>query len=381
MKLAFLIHKFYPYGGMEKNFLRMVHACIDKGHEIHIFTMYWQSEKPQGAEVIVIPCKGLTNHSCAQSFVRGFQKNYNLSLYDLVIGFNRMPGLDLYYNADVCYVIDVARRRNFLSRLTPRYRTYAGFEQAVFSRDSKTHIMYLSEHEKKIYISVYGTQEDRFHYLPPGIDKEQIRKEQTAVVRNLVRKEYGVNSGDLFLLMVGSDFSRKGVSRSVIALANLPCDIKNRTSLFVIGKGKEGKYKYKARTLGVAGQVHFLGGRQDVPRFFAAADLLLHPAVTENTGNVIVEAMVAGCAILATNVCGYAFHVKKAQAGCLLDEPFAQQEMNMLLVKMLCSDRLHSWGKNAFTYADQVDLYSRHQVAVDIIEQQANCKKQQMINV
>ncbi|MDA3970696.1 MAG: glycosyltransferase family 4 protein [Desulfobulbaceae bacterium] len=368
MKLAFLVNNFYPYGGMEKNFLRIIYACIDQGFAVHVFTMSWQGARPEGVEVTIVPTQGWTNHERALSFVRTFQQQFAASSFDLVVGFNRMPGLDLYYNADVCYVLDMARRRSFLSKLTPRYWVYATFEKAVFAQDSKTHIMYLSEAEKAKYMQVYGTPEGRFHYLPPGIDKERIRKEQTTLTRKQVREEYGVAGDDFFLLMIGSDFGRKGVSRSIKALASLPCAVKKKTRLFVIGQGKEKRYGRQARRLGVTGQVHFLGGRADVPRFFAGADLLLHPAVSENTGNVIVEAMVAGCAVLATEVCGYGFHVEKAQAGCLLVEPFVQQDMNLRLVEMLQSDRLHCWGQKGFAYADRVDLYSRPQAALEIIE-------------
>lgn len=380
MKVAFLINNFYPYGGMEKNFLRIVYACLEKGFDVQIFTMSWTGDQPKGADVVLVPFKGITNHGRALSFVRKFQQDFGDSSFDLVVGFNRMPGLDLYYNADVCYVLDVARRRSFLSRLTRRYRMYKSFEQAVFSKESTTHIMYLSEAEKKNYIHVYSTPEPRFHHLPPGIDKGRIRKEQTNSIREQVRGEFDLSSDDFMLLMIGSDFSRKGVARSIIALATLSADLQKRARLLIIGQGKKGSYLRQAERLGVSGQVHFLGGRQDVPRFLAGADLVLHPAVSENTGNVILEAMVAGCAVLATGTCGYGFHVEKAQAGHVLTEPFAQQEMDVQLSEMLDVERLRAWGENGFVYADQTDLYSRPQAAVRVIVQQIQRKKKERLD-
>ncbi len=375
MKLAFLINNFYPYGGLEKNFLRIVRACADNGHDIKIFTMSWQGDKPENAEIILLAGKGLTNHGRARSFINQFHSRINHPDFDLIVGFNRLPGLDLYYAADVCYVLDIARRRNFISRLTSRYRTYAAFEKAVFGKKSTTHIMYLAEAEKKNYIGVYGTPPDRFHYLPPGIDKEKIRKNSSKEVQRATRNEFGVKSAEFMLLMIGSDFVRKGVSRSITALAALPDDLQKKTSLFIIGKGKEKKYLRQACQAGIGNRVHFLGMRQDVPRFLAAADLLIHPAITENTGNVIVEALVCGRAVLATEICGYAFHVKKAGAGCVVAEPFDQKELNQMLSNMLQPDSLRNWGKNGFAYADKVDLYSRPQAALQIIENLALAKQ------
>ncbi len=375
MKLAFLLNNFYPYGGLEKSFLRIVHACRYKGHQVMVFTMSWQGEKPQGVEVVLLPGKGLTNHGRARSFVRQFRKHADPAAFDLIVGFNRLPGLDLYYNADVCYVLDVARRRSFLSRLTSRYRTYAAFEKKVFGTDSTTHIMYISEAEKKKYISVYGKVDERIHFLPPGTDKEKVRQSHTAEIRSRVRDELGVGSDEFMLLMIGSDFCRKGVARSIEALAALPGELRQKTRLFVIGKGKAKNYMRQAESVGVADRTHFLGTRQDVPRFLAGADVLVHPAVAETAGNAILEAMVAGVAVMVTAVCGFAFHVKKADAGSVIADPFDQQEMNLLLAEMLRTAPLRTWGENGFAYADTVDLYSRPQTAVKIIEKLAAAKQ------
>ncbi|OKY75616.1 MAG: hypothetical protein BM485_07790 [Desulfobulbaceae bacterium DB1] len=375
MKLAFLINNYYPYGGLEKNFLRIARACLDRGHTVTVFTMSWQGEKPEGLAVVLVKVRGLTNHGRSQAFAWQLSKHHYTAGFDLIVGFNRLPGLDLYYAADVCYVLDIVRRRGFWARLTARYRTYAGFEKAVFAKKSAACIMYLSEAEKNNYISVYNTPKERFHYLPPGIDRERIRAELRPEIRRQTREECGVGDGQFMLVMIGSDFVRKGVARAIVALAALPREVRAQTRLFVIGKGDAKKMERLAARAGVRDRVHFLGARPDVPRFLAGADLLMHPAVTENTGNAILEAMVAGLPVLATEICGYSFHVTRANAGCLVPEPFTQQEMNRVLGAMLSPAELKIWGENAYAYADREDLYSRPQAAVRIIEETAARRK------
>jgi UDP-glucose:(heptosyl)LPS alpha-1,3-glucosyltransferase len=279
-----------------------------------------------------------------------------------------MPGLDLYYAADVCYVIDMMRRRSPLARMTPRYRVYSAFEKAVFGAQSKTHIMVLSEAEKKNYQAVYGTKEERFHFLPPGIDKEKIHADATPNARAEIRHELGVREDQFLLLMIGSDFERKGVARSLRAFSSLPEELRTRCRLCVIGKGKTRRFVRLAERLRLGRQVVFPGARFDVPRYLAAADLLLHPAVSENTGNVILEAMVAGLPIMASGICGYSFHVQQAQAGLVLDEPFIQHKMNQGLSFLLQSRDLASFGERGRLYAESADLSSRPTAAVKIIE-------------
>ena len=375
MRLAFFIFNYFPYGGLERNFLRIADEALRKGHRVDVYTMGWQGERPNNAIAIhLLPGIGHTNHGQCRSFVAALEK-MDLTGYDLKVGFNRMPGLDLYYNADVCYVADIRRRRSLLSRLTPRYRVLAAFELAVFGPDAKTHIMYLSEQEKERYILAYGTQEERFHALPPGIDRERIRQAINPEARRVLRQRLGLPEQSRVLLAIGSDFVRKGIDRTIRALAALPRKEREMTHLLVIGKGKSRPLLRLAKNCGIGGQVHFLGGSDQVPTYLAGSDLLLHAAITENTGNVILEAMVAGLPILATDTCGYARHVAQAEAGRLVPgDPFNQAALDKALLDMVTSKAQGAWRENALRYADQTDLYSRPQVAVKIMEQLAGQK-------
>jgi len=55
-----------------------------------------------------------------------------------------------------------------------------------------------------------------------------------------------------------------------------------------------------AAELGVAGAVHFLGEREDVPSVLAALDLLLVPSWQEPFGRTVIEGMAMGRVVLAT---------------------------------------------------------------------------------
>jgi glycosyltransferase involved in cell wall biosynthesis len=54
----------------------------------------------------------------------------------------------------------------------------------------------------------------------------------------------------------------------------------------------------------LAGRVHFLGNRTDVPILLAECDLLVHAARQEPLGRVLLEAAASGMAIVATDVGG-----------------------------------------------------------------------------
>lgn len=369
MKLAFCLYNYFPYGGMEKNLLNISKECLKRGHSLDIFTMSWEGEKLAGAKVILVPTSSVSNHGQAAAFSSNLANHLDRNSYNLIMGFNKIPQLDLYYAADVCYVARVQRQRSFLSRLTPRYRLFSKFERAVFSPESSTEILILSNKEKTIYQTIYGTPEKRFHDVPPGVNKKNIRSALGTENRKHIREKLELAPGDTFLLMIGSHFKTKGVDRSIHAVAYLPLTLQKTTHLFIIGKGDEKPYRNLSEKLGISNNIHFLGTRDDVPLFLAGADLLLQPSRTENTGNAIVEALVAGVPVLATESCGYAFHIEHAGAGKIIPcTPFSQETMNTILHDILSSQGKNIWRKNAIDYADKTDLYNRFKVITDIIE-------------
>lgn len=368
MQLAFCLFYFFPYGGQQRDFLKIAEICRRRGHSIHVFVMDVQGEFPPDYEVVHLRPRGFSNHRRCLDFARQVEEQLKQRRFDAVIGFSKMPGLDVYYAADTCYREKVLATRPFLYRLGNRYRTYAAMEQAVFDPGAKTEILLIAEQEKEKFIRHYGTREERFHVLPPGISRDRVAPANAAEIRRELRSELGLADTELMLLLVGSAFRTKGLDRAMHALKSLPAGLRERARLFILGQDKQAPFERLARRLGIGRQVCFLGGRSDVPRFLLGADLLVHPAYLENTGTVLVEALAAGLPVLASSVCGYAVHVEKAGGGLLIPQPFAQETMNQLLARMLVSPERPAWRRNALNYASTADIFSLHERAAEIIE-------------
>ncbi|MFB0970171.1 MAG: glycosyltransferase family 1 protein, partial [Pseudomonadales bacterium] len=39
MQLAFCLYKYFPYGGLQRDFMRIALDCQDKGHKIRVYTL------------------------------------------------------------------------------------------------------------------------------------------------------------------------------------------------------------------------------------------------------------------------------------------------------------------------------------------------------
>jgi len=367
MKLAFCLFKYFPFGGMQRDFLRIARECRARGHEVHVYTMSWDGEIEPDFHIHFIDVAGKQNHVRMQSFVKQLQLILKQEKYDRVIGFNKMPGLDWYYAADVCYQKRAHEKHHLLYRLLPRYKQLVALEQAVFAHDAKTHILAISPFTQAEFQGYYHTPASRFHLLPPGIAPDRLASANAAEIRANVRAQYQLAEQDVLLLMVGSGFKTKGVDRAIRALAALPTDLRTRSRLFVIGQDNAKKFEHLASQLMVADRVSFLGGRSDVTNFFLAADVLVHPAYHENTGTVLLEALAAGLPVMTTDVCGYAHYIKEAKAGDVLPSPFVQANFDKALEAILRSDH-KALGHNGYIFAKTADIYSMPTRAVDLIE-------------
>ena len=372
--LAFCLFEYITFGGMQRDLLRIARECMSRGHQVDLFCSAWKGEIPEDMNVSIMPGKGPANHLRCESFVRKVSKHLATHKYDAVVGFNKMPRLDLYFAADSCFAAK-ARDRGFFYSLSGRCRTYSGFERSVFAKDSKTEILLISEKEKESFIEFYGTDEKRLHLLPPGIDKNRIASKDAPDIKKAIRYEFSIGENDNIILFIGSGFKTKGLDRAISAISSLPASLLEKTVLLVLGQDKAKPFLKLSKQLGIQDKVRFLGGRPDIPRFLMAADLLLHPAYRENTGTVLVEAMAAGLPVLASDVCGYSFHVKKAGAGELVPSPFDQEKLNNMLSLMLKSEEKARWRENGKKYIAETDVFSLPEKAADIIEAVAKRKE------
>ncbi|MFT6300420.1 MAG: UDP-glucose:(heptosyl)LPS alpha-1,3-glucosyltransferase [Saprospiraceae bacterium] len=367
MKLAFCLYKYSPFGGMQRNFLKIAKECADRGHKVVVYTMDWQGEQPDFLEIVQVQLSAINSTRKYKKFSAWLGRNLNNESIDLMVGFNKMPGLDVYYCGDPCYEYKSRNLRPWWYRYTPRYKHFSKFEKAVFKPGSMVDILMFSPIQKKLFQRFYDTESSRINMLPPGIARDRCVPANFADIRECFRKEFELDAGDILLLQIGSGFRTKGLDRSLRAISALPLELRSRTQLYVIGQDDPKEFISLAKSLGISNMVTFFSGRDDVPRFLQGADVLLHPSYAENTGGVILEAIVAGLPSLVTDVCGYAHYVKKAKAGILLESPYSQTVYNSRLEEMLLADKL-KWRENGINFSKEADIYDMPVKAADVVD-------------
>ncbi len=288
-EVAFCLLEYFPYGGLQRDFLRIALRCRDMGYRIRIYTLSWEGRIPDGMDVIVVRAHGMPNHRRYARFAERVAQALRAQPVVCTVGFHTMPGLDVYYAGEACYADRPNARPTGLNWRNPRHRYFGDAERVVFERGARTQIMLRAQGHRQAFERHYATEAQRMLLLPPGIPRDRMAPDNAIEVREVLRAEFAIGSDDLLLLAIGSGFINKGLDRSLIALAQLPKDLRLRTRLIAIGHDDPRSFLRMAQRLDISDRFFVLPSREDIPRFLQGADLLLHPAYTEAAGSVLLE--------------------------------------------------------------------------------------------
>jgi len=113
-----------------------------------------------------------------------------------------------------------------------------------------------------------------------------------------IRREFGLEGREV-ILAVGR-MSLEKAHNDLIAAFHLLRASRPLASLVMVGDGPERAGLERSAGEGVL----FTGQQRDVSRFFAIADVMVLPSLTEGSPNVLLEAMACGVPSVATNVGG-----------------------------------------------------------------------------
>ena len=181
-----------------------------------------------------------------------------------------------------------------------------------------------------------------------GLDQRLISVAHNGVPLRLgdpapVRREFSLRPDELVLLAVGNLESRKGHAILLRALARLMRGGLQRPWRLLIAGGRGGPeaegLQAFIREQDMASRVHVLTHRADVPDLQAAAHVFVMPSLWEGLPLALLEAMVAGRAIIASGISGIPEAVTTEVEG-LLVPPADEGALSQALARVLTDDAL-----------------------------------------
>ena len=368
MRFCFVIFRYFPFGGLQRSMKNIAAACVQAGHGVTVCTTEWSGEKIPGIDVRILPVTRKKTRKRDAQFITRFLTTVDTACFDLVVGFNKIPGLDVYYSGDTCFAVKAHEQHGWFYRMTPRCRMNLKLEREVFARGLKTRILMVAREQQADYQKYFQTETERFYLIPPGIGRDRIAPPDRDTYGVKLRSTLHINTTWQIITMVASNLSLKGYHRALKAFSSLPEHVQSRAILLLVGADPRiREYRQQIETMGLKDHVIFLGGREDVPEILFGSDLLIHPAHREATGNVLLEAAVAGTPVLCSEICGYSFYIVRYHLGRVIKEPFRQELLDKNLYDMLTDHGQRAiWRRNCREFSKNGEIFSRPSRVVQI---------------
>jgi len=203
--------------------------------------------------------------------------------------------------------------------------------------------------------------------MPMGVDENVFSPDKCD--KN-IKKEYNITSS--FLLFVGRLVEKKGVK---YAIAAMPIVFKKHPEVkfIIIGEGPlKNNLKEQVKELSLENNIIFAGGisNNELPRYYATADIFLGPSVTAKNGDsegfglTFVEALLCKCCVIASDLKTISDVVKNEKTGIQVDvkntELLAEKIIELIedenKRKKLAGDG-YEFVKNRFTWDISAEKY------------------------
>ncbi len=188
--------------------------------------------------------------------------------------------------------------------------------------------------------------------IPNFRDAEPFQYADRVELRRRIRTELGLPPETPLVLFVGHLDAQKRPDRAVDVLAQVRAAGPD-AHLALAGDGPQrDEVAAYASSLGVDAYVHVLGSRADVPALLGAADVFLLTSDSEGVPGVLIEALMAGSAVVTVGVGGVRTVVEHGVTALVSDTP-EPSELSALVVALLRDpERRRALGRAALRVSD-----------------------------
>jgi UDP-glucose:(heptosyl)LPS alpha-1,3-glucosyltransferase len=296
-RIALVIERFEPGGGVENVAWAVAHGLAGAGDEVQVVAR----RSAAGARVPVrrVRVPNAWQPARMLAFSWAAARAAPRDAFDVVHSFSRTRHQDVYRAGGGCHADYLERsygaRGRQLRRLNPRHATLLALERRIFS-DPTQIVQCNSTLVRDEIMRRYHVPPERMEVIVNGVDAERFHPRRRADEGADLRAELSSHEGPVWLF-AGSGFRRKGLD---VALHALVAAGSSDAELWVAGRDEPRPWRELALRLGVEPRVRFLGCHDRLESLYAAADALLLPTRYDSFANVCLEAAAAGIPVITT---------------------------------------------------------------------------------
>jgi UDP-glucose:(heptosyl)LPS alpha-1,3-glucosyltransferase len=323
LRIGLITDEFNPQGGgAERWTAQFADHLLAAGHEVHVITFHALGARKGLLEMHVLPDpRSLYRRALAvEEAVGGLGP---MVLHDSGTGWSahvfhphtgsRLLSMEREIRSHI-------RWRRLRAAISPRLNlrrlrmTQIEARAAVRAR----RVVAVSRQLRGLLAARHHLDEQAVTVIPNGVDTARFASERLAPLRAAERARLGVGD-ELLCLMVAYNLRLKGFDTALRALATLRRHGAPR--LAVVGGVPDPLWSELVHRMGLADRVTLFGHVPEVERFYAAADVLVHPTRWDACSLTTIEAMVAGLPVITTAMNGAADLITDGTNGFVLADP------------------------------------------------------------
>ena len=326
MRIGLAIEHFEPErGGAEIWTLQFVRQLLSRGHEVHVVSQTFSREVSALPLVTHRLGRFVSRIRRAQAFERRL-RSLNLDVvHDMGAGWY----CDVFHSHDGSRMAQWDRKlvglsgimrpwKRLLVRWSPRYAAFRKLMARQFHAPDRLFLA-LSRMVADDYQRYHHVPEEQIRIIHNGVDVERFDPARSRLLREPIRRQWGLGDDELVLLFVGHDFFRTGLATAILALGRLAGDAPVR--LVVVGGSRWRPYARLAEQCGVADRLTFVGAVGDPLPYYGAADVCVLPTLYDPCSLVVLEAAACGLPVVTTRQNGAGELLTDGCDGFVLPDP------------------------------------------------------------
>ena len=327
-----IICKTFLKGGAEKQALILTKLLVDKG--IDVILVNWYGEKVDQRNLKFISDNSIRYYPMSGSYLKKlnkFQKILKNDEISIIISYltlaNFVSGVSKILNRNVITIGGIRNER------LPYYKFL--FEKLIHN--------YLND------ATVFNNYSAKEKFERRGFNPNKIYVIQNAIELKNPQQDSKSSNGEIKIITVGRFVKQKDYETALKSFSNLVERNKDRQfRYYIVGYGPlEKDVRSMAEQLKIENKIKVFINPPDVTPILKSSDIFLSTSLFEGVSNSIMEALVAGLPVVATNVGDNSYLVKDGKNGYLVPCRDVETIVDKLEYLSGSADKRNEFGKNS----------------------------------
>lgn len=202
------------------------------------------------------------------------------------------------------------------------------------ARRTFKHLIANSHLMKNDLMSRFAISEDAITVIYPGHDPEKFNPHNKKTCRTEIEDLWRIPKHCFVVGFLSSgDFNKRNLKTLLHALSLLPVKERDTIRCLIVGYDTTiPSYRKRAERLGVSPNVIFTGFQKDPDTYLKSFDVYVHPALFEEFGQTVQEALACGIPTITTNTTGASELITGEARSLLLTNSLDAQKIASLIL-------------------------------------------------